>query len=343
MGKKWSDDEISFLWNNYSQSDKDFILENINRSWDTIRNKALKLGLNRSIRIWSDEDICLLKEYYPTHSNEYIAKNIITSKSKSSIQSKAKSIGISKSKEYKTNVLNKNSMNNLRNVDNRGSNNPNWVDRIKVNCCNCGKEFYTMESSYRKKKYGSCCSKECLGEFRSKINKGKNNPNWNNGEAWNLCMREKASERAVERLIKSDFKYYDTKPQKIVNKMLNEIGIKYTNEYRCGNYVVDNYINDYGLMIEVQGNFYHCNPIMNLKNSRKDKIIDKDKNKHEYIKTNYNVEVLYLWEYDIINRKELCKNILSLYINNNGKLKNYHSFNYDDEYNLNSKIVDIGY
>ena len=54
----------------------------------------------------------------------------------------------------------------------------------------------------------------------------------------------------------------------------------------------------------------------------------KDKRKHSYIKNNYNIEVLYLWETDVNENIELCKKLIELYIRNNGKLKNYHSFNY---------------
>ena len=54
----------------------------------------------------------------------------------------------------------------------------------------------------------------------------------------------------------------------------------------------------------------------------------KDKRKHTFIKNKYGIEVLYLWETDVNENLELCKELIKLYIKNNGILENYHSFNY---------------
>lgn len=58
--------------------------------------------------------------------------------------------------------------------------------------------------------------------------------------------------------------------------------------------------------------------------------IPKDKSKHSYIKNNYNIEILYLWESDIIDNPELCKMLIKQYINSDGILENYNSFNYSN-------------
>jgi hypothetical protein len=79
------------------------------------------------------------------------------------------------------------------------------------------------------------------------------------------------------------------------------------------------------------GDFWHCNPIKYNKTNMRDiqkKRIPKDKAKHTYLKNNYNIEVLYLWEDDIYNNFDVCKCLINKYINNNGVLENYHSFNY---------------
>ena len=51
-----------------------------------------------------------------------------------------------------------------------------------------------------------------------------------------------------------------TIPQRIVNEMLNEMNIKYQNEYSYKYYSVDNYLCDYDLIIEVMGDYFHANP-----------------------------------------------------------------------------------
>lgn len=100
-------------------------------------------------------------------------------------------------------------------------------------------------------------------------------------------------------------------------------------------------------MIEVQGNFFHCNPVMNLQNSRKTKIITKDKSKNTYIKKYYGIDILYLWEKDIIENPDLCKKLITEYVNNGGILDNYHSFNYildkNGDLELLEELYEIGY
>ena len=54
------------------------------------------------------------------------------------------------------------------------------------------------------------------------------------------------------------------------------------------------------------------------------------------------IEILYLWENDIYNNINLCRKIIEEYINNNGVLINYHSFNYSIKNNkimLNDNII----
>ncbi|MDO4975540.1 MAG: hypothetical protein Q4E61_04425, partial [Alphaproteobacteria bacterium] len=48
---------------------------------------------------------------------------------------------------------------------------------------------------------------------------------------------------------------------------------------------------------------------------------------------NYNISILYLWEYDINNNINLCKSLIKRYINDD-KLENYNSFNWTLKNNL---------
>lgn len=41
-----------------------------------------------------------------------------------------------------------------------------------------------------------------------------------------------------------------------------------------------------------------------------------------------NINILYLWESDINKRFHVCKELICQYIQNNGILDNYNSFNY---------------
>lgn len=79
-----------------------------------------------------------------------------------------------------------------------------------------------------------------------------------------------------------------------------------------------------------------------LVNDRQRHVISRDKAKHTYLKNYYNIEILYLWESDIIKRPDVCVKLIRHYIKCGGDINNYHSFNYsiaDDRLVLNDVIV----
>ena len=81
-------------------------------------------------------------------------------------------------------------------------------------------------------------------------------------------------------------------------------------------------------MIEVQGDYWHCNPTIFTEKKKKNQFdrISKDKSKHTYVKNKYNIEILYLWEDDLYKNEELCKKLIQLYIRNKGILLNYNYY-----------------
>ena len=206
------------------------------------------------------------------------------------------------------------------------------TNRIICNCDNCGNELKIIKSIYNRNKYNFCnesCRKEWYSNYYSKQ------------KEW----IDESRKRAVN-ILKNNNTTTNTLPQKIINELLLKMGIKYENEKEYTYYSVDNYLIDYNLIIEVMGDFWHCNPnIYNTEDKIRDiqkRRIPKDKSKHTYIKNKYNIEILYLWENDIYNNLELCEQLIRLYVLNNGILQNYHSFNYNIEngdIELNNKII----
>lgn len=194
-------------------------------------------------------------------------------------------------------------------------------NRVKVKCDYCNKEFVIKK--YKKDK-NHFCSKDCKLKWFATV--------WSQNDEW----KEKSRIRAVK-LLKFNIATTETKPQILLNNLLNEMNINFENEKDFKYYSIDNYIND-NLMIEVMGDYWHCNPIKfnQININHQLKAISRDKAKHTYIKNYYNSEILYLWEYDIINNINLCKSLITEYCNNNGVLSNYHSFNYHIE---NSKLI----
>jgi very-short-patch-repair endonuclease len=256
----------------------------------------------------------------------------------------------------------------------------NYSIRIKRNCLNCGKEFYCNVSEY-KNGVGLFCSKDCsynnlhlnnCGEKNSRWNRVKCNCDWCGKEfttknyqyqnnEHNFCSMDCKQEYFKNVTIKTDeWKNQlrnvalnnlqngawntDTDIQKIINDSLRKNNINFDNEITFGYYSVDNYLKDYNLIIELQGDYFHCNvnkySIINYE-MQVDRIY-RDKAKHSYILNNCNINVLYLWEYDIKNNLDICEALISRYIENKGVLKNYNSFNYsfiNNKLKLNKTII----
>lgn len=204
---------------------------------------------------------------------------------------------------------------------------------VEVECEWCKKPFdispYKVELSER-----HFCSRQCQREWYAQVFSQRSD------------FKQRIREKAIERMSNQSMPQLDTKPQLIINNILDDLKIPYVREYNAKYYAIDNYLPNNNLMIEVQGDYYHSNPkrystIDNLNDTQLQRV-GKDKAKHTYIKNQYQIEVLYLWESDIINSPKLCEKLIEKYVNENGKLDNYHSFNYimdGDDLTLSSTLV----
>lgn len=223
-----------------------------------------------------------------------------------------------------------------------------YYNRVETFCTNCGGKIEVTPFDYNKKnRFGdnhNFCSQECYWEYRGKYYVGEKS---NSGlidwtpELINKMRENKAKSMSGENRL-------NTKPQLIVNSFLDELNIKYTREYCVKYYSIDNYLDEYKLMIEVMGDYWHSNPLRY--NSEKYELNDyqlngihRDKLKYSYIKNHCNIEILYLWETDIIKHPDICKTLINTYVNNSGILEDYNSFNYSISENnsliLNSNLI----
>lgn len=208
--------------------------------------------------------------------------------------------------------------------------NSNRFNSKKRYCETCSKPIWVKLSALKSKKH-FFCSKDCRQAWYSTV--------WSQRDEW----KEESKKRAVELLSNKTYTT-NTKPQIILNKLLDEMRISYVNEYNCTYYSIDNYLSEYNLMIEVMGDFWHANPNKYNENNYRDiqrKRMIKDKAKHTYIKNKYNIEILYLWEYDLYNHIDVCRELIQLYIQSS-LLPTYHSYNYHIENNkltVNQNII----
>lgn len=226
----------------------------------------------------------------------------------------------------------------------KGKDNPCY-NRIETECTNCGKLISVIPFDYNKKNsFGdnhNFCSQKCYWEYRSKYYVGDKHTQVEFTEE----MRERLRYARIKSLQSQD--RLDTKIQLKVNKLLEDNCIEYVREYNVEYYSIDNYLTKYNLMIEVMGDYWHSNPTKyNDKryqiNQKQYDGIHRDKIKHSYVKNHYNIDILYLWEYDINNNEKLCEKLILEYIKKNGILENYNSFNYsilNDQLHINNHII----
>lgn len=209
-----------------------------------------------------------------------------------------------------------------------GELNPRFTQK-EVECDCCGKKFlvknYKINNSQR-----HFCSTLCRQNWYSNV--------WSQSDEWKETSRIRAAN-----LMKNNSVTTLTKPQIIINNLLELNDIRYKNEEPFIYYSVDNYLNEYNLIIEVMGDYWHSNPLKFTQlNNLQVKNITRDKAKHTFIQKYYGINILYLWENDILKNLDLCYALIDLYIKNDGNLINYHSFNYSLYNNnlvLSSQII----
>ena len=187
-----------------------------------------------------------------------------------------------------------------------------------MTCDWCGKDILVKQYKIIQFKH-HFCSIDCKREWYAQV--------WSQQEWWKNESRKRGAKVSADAIGKTA-----TRPQLLINEILNEMNIKYTNEYNCIYYSIDNYLDEYNLAIEVMGDYWHSNPfsynLFEVSDMQKE-IIGRDKAKKSFLKNKYNMQVLYLWETDIIKRPELCKMLIQKYIDLSGLLEDYNSFNYE--------------
>jgi len=214
----------------------------------------------------------------------------------------------------------------------KGDKNSRYNSKI-IKCTNCGKEYLAPKNVRDKKnsigEHNHFCCQECYWKYRSIHYVGELSVNY--GKTDSEKTRREKSIRMTERICNGEIKQTGTKPHLKTDKILEDLSIKYTNEYNCKYHSLDIFLDNYNLGIEVMGDYWHGSP-MKYKKDKLSKIqlksIKQDKSKHTYVKRYHNFEILYLWEWDINNNIELCKKIIEEYISKNGILQDYNSFNY---------------
>lgn len=125
--------------------------------------------------------------------------------------------------------------------------------------------------------------------------------------------RRKMSIAAVRRLSRGDMPKSKTVPHCLVCNILDDMNIKYEKEYPFEKYCFDIYIKEHNIAIEVDGDFWHCNPLI-YKDGPKTHVqrvnAIRDAAKNKFCKEN-GINIIRIWEFDIKNNIEKVKERLS--------------------------------
>lgn len=209
-----------------------------------------------------------------------------------------------------------------------------WYKRIDTVCTNCQKEISVIPFEYNlRNEYGDThnfCSRECYCEYRSKYYVGEKHPMF--GKPVSEENKQRIREQNIRLIAEGKMPQTMTKPHKAIYNLLVENKILCENEHSLQYHSIDIYLKDYNLMIEIMGDYWHGIPLKyqyDELNKQQLKSVKQDKSKHTYAKKYHNVEILYLWERDIKHRIELCHALIQTYIDNQGILDDYNSYNYD--------------
>ncbi len=116
----------------------------------------------------------------------------------------------------------------------------------------------------------------------------------------------------LNRIKNGAFKQTDTLPHRLFRDLLIKNKILFLEEYILGHFSFDFLIMDYGLLVEIDGDYFHSNPILypDGPKTKTQKInYTRDISKNNYCLHN-NYKLTRIWENEVLNLKEdeiLCK------------------------------------
>ena len=166
-------------------------------------------------------------------------------------------------------------------------------------------------------------SKPRSEEIKQKISKGGTGvprpkaDGFGVGRLHSQQTKDKMSVTAIENIIKTD-QNHTSKLEKIFSNILDLLGIKYKTFFYAKDIKAfyDFYIPEYNTIIEVDGDFWHCNPVKfpepQYESQKKNLIRDKEKNEWAI---NNGYKIIRIWENDINNNIQQVKQILLNYCN----------------------------
>lgn len=297
-----SENDLNFLKDNYNKLSVIEIAEKLNKSKTTIYKHIYKLGLhfdNKVGKPWTNEEIDYLKNNYKKFTYKKLAEKL--NKTEKGVNGKLHGLGLTKS-----------------------NNSKNWKQE----------EIEYLKEAVLTKSYKEI--QEHLGRSRNAIynkvyelqlipNELKNNKkikkeqadfilaNYERMTDTELAIKLNVSVSSVAAIRKKYNKYKTgneitgpTNIEKFIMNFLNSKNIEYDFNKQLGDYVPDFRIKNTKILIEAQGDYFHCNPLV-YSDGPKDVVQVKHVLRDYYKKCYYTSRgyvIHEIWEKDIIENPE---------------------------------------
>lgn len=124
-------------------------------------------------------------------------------------------------------------------------------------------------------------------------------------------------ENTISMIKKGFFRQTKSKCHIALGVILDELNIKYEEEKQLGHFCVDYYLPLYNTYIEVDGDYWHSNPLFypDGPKSKTQKInYSRDCSKNKYCERN-NIKLHRFWENDILKNREMIKDKIKCILN----------------------------
>jgi len=267
---------------------------------------------------WTNEEIQILINEYQNKTNKEICE-LLPNRSKTSINGYArKRLKLKRTEEVKRKsrsdrmIGEKNPMFGKQSI-NKGKK-LSIETKNKISISKKGREGLAGEKNpmfgrkpYNKgKKLEELFDEEKIQTIKEKLRKTKEK-HWNNlSKEQKELITNNRRKAIIDRIQKMNKE--PTIPEKIVNEILVETKVSFVYQQKIDFYLVDFFLPDHNLIIEVQGDYWHGNPRSFPNLNQIQKINQRrDKAKKTFFE-NKNFRILYLWEYDLKNHIIETKN-----------------------------------
>jgi G:T-mismatch repair DNA endonuclease (very short patch repair protein) len=181
----------------------------------------------------------------------------------------------------------------------------NFRPSVTKNCLYCGAEM-KVKASVNEEGNGKFCSRSCSAKYNMEHADLKNKLSEGHRRFFET---EEGKLKRIEMGIKGCLaarEGHETYIEKTIREVLDRIGVVYESQKPMYYWVCDFYLPDYDLVIEVMGDYWHCNPsIYKEPDQIQRRNIRRDKGKRAYLQK-CGHRYLELWESDINNQIPLC-------------------------------------